>query len=972
MPRSVYSVTDPGATSRFNPFSLVTKFAAIAVLASSVLLGTATLASAAAPVLSPHATTVSAGVVYVSWTGDGTATSYSVTTVPTSAGCTVSVPSSSATAGCSISGLTDGTSYVFTVSVVAPSTDTTAAETVTYIPVLPIANVVAYQAGASTAAVTFTADGVGTLYTVTNNKDSTTCTVGNSSVAPTGTQTCNVTLTSPNTDSPYIFKVTPNSGDTASTFGVSGSTVISTANTAAAPTTKVTAPGVVALTWSANAVATQYVVADAVGDSCTVGNGTVAPVGLQTCSISGLSQTSNYVFTVTGLGGGSTTTWAPTSSAAYPYALATPVATNAGSGMVTVTFTADGAATLYTVSAGSGNGTACLVGNSSSAPTGTQSCTVTGLNVASPYTFTVTPNDNSTPGTVNFTTASAMPTPTSPSAGNGSVTLAFTGLGNATTYVVTTYLHAAPQTLLTNTCTQVVAVTSTAPISCTVTGLTPGTAYDFVVTPSGGTTTLVGSAKAGPFTAGGPSSTPVVTSAGPDKLLVTWMANGTATVYTVSDGSVSCQVINTTTPPTGTQSCVLTDAAKDGTLVASTTITVTPNTGTTYTSVTVTAAAGTTYSRALAAPTVVNAGSGAVTATFTADGHAALYTVASANTVSATNSTCQVYNYTTAPTGTQSCKVTGLTNGVYYTFTVNPASTSYSTVSAASVALLVGANFAATPTAVWAGDGAATVSFTSDGIAATYVVTATDTTTPANGSQSCTVSNSTTPPAKGAQSCKVTGLTDGDSYTFSVTPSGNTTTLTMSLPSAAFVASASVAPFAPTGVTATTTTNSVTVTWVAPTITGGSAITGYVVTVSAGNTTTSCGTVAATATTCTITGLKVGTAYAISVLAVNAIGNSAVATATATTASAAALSITGLSTFAKAGMTRAITISGTGFTAQVSITSSVAGVSFRVMGVNGNAVRVQFTVAKGVKAGWGRLFLTNGDGRRTSKPFQHK
>jgi hypothetical protein len=145
--------------------------------------------------------------------------------------------------------------------------------------------------------------------------------------------------------------------------------------------------------------------------------------------------------------------------------------------------------------------------------------------------------------------------------------------------------------------------------------------------------------------------------------------------------------------------------------------------------------------------------------------------------------------------------------------------------------------------------------------------------------------------------------------------------------------------------------------------------------VTAGNTTTSCGTVAATATSCTISGLKAGTTYAISVVAVNVNGNSVAASASATTSGTAVsgtLKITSLSTYAKAGFTRAITIRGTGFTPSVSISSSAAGVSFRVMGVSAGAVRVQFTVAKGVKAGWGRLFLTNGDGHRTSKPFQHK
>jgi hypothetical protein len=968
MSRSVYSVTGPDATSRFNPFNVVKKFAAVAIVAASVLLGTAAMAGATITPVTP--VTVSAGVVYVSWHADATATSYAVTSSPSSAGCTVSVPlGTTSIIGCTVSGLTDGTAYLFTITPTAPTTTTATAVTLTtFTPALPVQNVVASQAGAYKAAVSFTADGVATSYTVTaNDGPADTCPVGSSSGALTGTQTCIVIITDTGTGSPYTFTVTPNSGDTASSAGTSTPTVINSSNNAAAPTVKVTAPGVVALSFAANGLATQYVVSDAVGGSCTVGNGTSAPLGLQTCNISGLSQTTHYVFTVTGLGGGSTTTWTPTSSAAYPFALATPVATNSGNGKVTVTFTADGAATLYTVSAGAG--TDCAVGNTSTPPTGTQSCTVTGLTAGSSYTFTVHANDGSTDGTTGlFTAATAIGAPTLVSAGNGSVTVQFTANGTATNYVVSTNLAASPFTLETNICTQVVAAATSSALQCTVTGLTPGTAYTFSVAPSGGTNTEVASAASGPFTAGGSSSTPVVALAGADKLSVSWLANGTATQYTASDGFVSCQVINTATPPTGTQSCVLTDVAKDG---ATVTITVTPNTGTTYTSVTVTAAAGTTYSRALGTPTVVNAGSGSVTATFTADGFSTLYNVTSANTVGAANKTCQVYNYTTAPTGTQSCTVTGLTNGVYYTFTVAPATNTYSTVSLASSATLVGVNFAATPTAVWAADGAATVAFTSDGVASTYVVTATDTTTVGNGGQTCVVANSTTAPAKGAQSCTVTGLTDGDSYTFSVTPSGNGTTLTMSLPSAAFVPSKSVAPFAPTAVTSVVTATTVAVTWVAPTNTGGSAITGYVVTGTAGNVTVSCGTVAATATTCTLSGLTASTAYALSVTAVNAKGSSPAAVGTATTLAAVTPppvskaphfgSFSG--TPARIGKTVTFTINGSNLSG-TSVKSSNGHTTLHVVSHTGSQIKVKVTVSKAQKSnGIAKLTIAGANGK---------
>ena len=237
-------------------------------------------------------------------------------------------------------------------------------------------------------------------------------------------------------------------------------------------------------------------------------------------------------------------------------------------------------------------------------------------------------------------------------------------------------------------------------------------------------------------------------------------------------------------------------------------------------------------------------------------------------------------NTVTAPTGAQSCTVTGLTNGQYYTFTVTPSlGGTTSTVSAASASIEVGVNFLAAPTAAFAASGAALVSFTADGVASTYTVTSTP------GSFTCTVINSTTAPT-GAQSCTVSGLTNGTSYTFHVVPSGNSTTSLQSAESAAFVAAAGVAPAAPTAVTATAGQGSIVVTWVAPTNTGGSAITSYVVTGTAGTVTTSCGTVAASAATCTLSGLADATAYTVSVQAVNAIGTSPAGTATATTLAA--------------------------------------------------------------------------------------
>jgi len=81
--------------------------------------------------------------------------------------------------------------------------------------------------------------------------------------------------------------------------------------------------------------------------------------------------------------------------------------------------------------------------------------------------------------------------------------------------------------------------------------------------------------------------------------------------------------------------------------------------------------------------------------------------------------------------------------------------------------------------------------------------------------------------------------------------------------------------------------------------------------------------------------------------------------------------VTGVSTFVKTGMTRAITLTGLHFAKGLTI-HSVAGTTWKVMGVSPTAVRVQVTVTKASKIGWHRLYLTNPNGKSTSRAYQQK
>ncbi|MGC8498029.1 MAG: beta strand repeat-containing protein, partial [Acidimicrobiales bacterium] len=193
---------------------------------------------------------------------------------------------------------------------------------------------------------------------------------------------------------------------------------------------------------------------------------------------------------------------------------------------------------------------------------------------------------------------------------------------------------------------------------------------------------------------------------------------------------------------------------------------------------------------------------------------------------------------------------------------------------------VTGGTVSTAPTAVTAtaGNASAAVSWSapsSDGGSAItgYTVTATDATNAANSvADACSGSTSST-----ATSCTATGLTNGDSYTFTVTATNGVGTSSPSSPSNAVTPEATV-PGTPTGVAALSGDASAAVSWSAPSSDGGSAITGYTVTATdatnaANSVADACsGSTSSTATSCTATGLTNGDAYTITVAAINAVG----------------------------------------------------------------------------------------------------
>ena len=203
--------------------------------------------------------------------------------------------------------------------------------------------------------------------------------------------------------------------------------------------------------------------------------------------------------------------------------------------------------------------------------------------------------------------------------------------------------------------------------------------------------------------------------------------------------------------------------------------------------------------------------------------------------------------------------ITGLTNGTSYTFTViatngigdSLPSDPSSAVTPAATAPDMPTGATATP-----GNAEATVSFTapaSNGGSAilNYTVTSND-------------GISATGPAS---PITVTGLTNGTTYTFTVTATTAIGTSAASDPSAAVTPAATV-PDKPTGATATPGNAEATVSFTAPASNGGSTIQGYKVTSDDGITATGLG------SPITVTGLTNGTSYTFTVVATNGIGPS--------------------------------------------------------------------------------------------------
>ncbi len=690
----------------------------------------------------------------------------------------------------------------------------------------------------------------------------------------------------------------------------------SAAGVPGAPQNVVASPGVsgARVTWDAPAsdggsAVTSYRVqtyqnGNRVDLECTLSAPFTLPL---TCQVNQLTNGAAYTFEVVaynryGAGPASARTTAVTPQASAPGA-PSGISGTPGNAQVTVSFgatlTNGSPITSFTVQTYLNGvavvGRTCTLTGSFTSAVG-HSCVVTGLTNGTAYTFKATATNAVGTGPASVSSDPATPAwvplaPRNPvaTAGQGQAGVTWTAPVSdegspITSYTVQAYQNGVP--VAGKTC----AVTLPAALTCVVTGLDDATAYTFKVAATNALGTGAESAASPTVTTpavvpGAPTG--VVATAGTSQAGVSWTApaaDGGAAIssYTVQAyvGGVAvvgrrCTASAPFTPPLA---CVVTGLT-NGTAYTFT-VAATNSAGTGPNSAASTAVTPqTTVPGAPLNPTATpgNAQASVVWDAPASDGGSPIisYTVqAFDGGVAVRGGTCTVRSPFTSPL---TCLVTGLSNGVAFTFTVAATNSVGTGVPSEQSAAVIPATPPAAPTGAEAiaGDSQANVywprpeddggrpitSFTAQAYRAGVAVPG----------ATCTLSS----PFPSPLTCLVTGLTNGIAYTFRVAATNAVGTGPASNPSNAVTPTGVPGP--PVNPAASAGEGRATVTWAAPANNGGAAVTSYavqayhngVVVVDRG-----CTLVApfTPPLTCQVNQLTDGTAYTFGVKATNSVG----------------------------------------------------------------------------------------------------
>jgi uncharacterized protein (TIGR03437 family) len=568
-------------------------------------------------------------------------------------------------------------------------------------------------------------------------------------------------------------------------------------------------------------------------------------------TVQGLTNGATYTFTVTATNTAFNTGPGGTSNSVTLAAIVPGAPRNVsaapGNGQATINFSppaSNGGApiTTYTVTSSPGG----VVASGSGSP-----LTVTGLSNGTAYTFTVTATNVAGTGPGSSASISVTPQAAVPGAprnvaaagGNGQASVSFSAPASDGGAPILSYTVTASPGGLT---------ISGSGSPLVITGLTDGASYTFTVT-------ATNSAGTGPGSSASNSVTPQAAVPGAPQNVSAVAGNGQATISfspPASNGGAVITSYTVTASPGG-----LTVAGFGGPL----TVTGLAN-GIAYTfTVTATNSAGTGPGSSVSNSVIPQAGVPGAPQNVSAAAGNGQATISFSPPASNGGAAITNYTVTASPGGFiasgafSPLTISGLNNGTAYTFTVtatNSAGTGPG--SSASNSATPQANVPGAPQGVsaTAGDGQATISFSapaSNGGAP--IIHFTVTSSPGG----LIVSGATGP-------LTITGLINGTAYTFTVTATNSAGTGPGSSASNSVTPQATV-PGAPRNVSAAASSGQATISFTAPTSTGGSAITGYTITSSPGGLT-----VSGPAGPLTITGLTNGTVYTFTVTATNSAG----------------------------------------------------------------------------------------------------
>ena len=770
-----------------------------------------------------------------------------------------------------VTGLTNGNSYTFTVLALnshGKSVDSSPSAAITPITLpQPPTNVVA-TSGNLSATITWTAP------TNTGGSPITSYTIkypGISSDIITNSSSTMANITGLTNGTSYTFTVASTNSVGTSGYSSSSVPVVPAITISQPPTNVVAVPGNSSayVTWRAptnngGSTITSYQI--------TYPGYSGSPITTSSTNIiiNGLTNGTSYTFTIAATNSSGKSSFSNSSSSIIPLSTIPQPPTNvvavAGDSLATITWTAP-----------TNNGGSPIIGYEITYPGGdiytndaSTTITITRLTNGTSYTFEVSAitaigqsiyTSSSTP--VTPLPASSLTVPNSPTnvvavAGNSSATISWTPPTNDGGSPITNYEITYPGAY-SNT------ITDSSSTTITVTNLPNGSSYTFTVaafnavgrgnySSSSNSITLESTVPQSPIN--------VVAVAGNSSATVSWTTpvdgGSPITDYQVTYSGPTGPITMNTTSTTATVNGLTNGTSYTFKVLAKNAV----GSGSSSDSNAVTPSASSSAT-VPGPPTGVIAvpGNSSATVTWTAPANNGGSPITSYE-VEYSGLTGPITMNTTSTTAT----VNGLTNGTSYTFKVLAKNAVGSGSSTDSNAVTPSASSSATvpgpPTGVVAvpGNSSATVSWTA----------------PANNGGSTISSYEIMYPGgplftSSTTSVNITGLTNGNSYTFTVYALNAVGKSVVSSPSAAVTPSApstATVPGSPTNVVATAGNSSATVTWTAPANNGGSSITYYEITYSG----YSGGVITSTSTNATITGLTNGTSYTFKVLAKNASG----------------------------------------------------------------------------------------------------